>query len=117
MKNTLQPGLAVARRSCFDGPARMFATARQFYFGTRTKHDQLFNAYFMRPLASAVVAVAARTPVTPNQLTLLNLAIFVVAGAVLIALPSYAGGLAATFVLELSYMFDCADGMLARHKK
>jgi hypothetical protein len=31
--------------------------------------------------------------------------------------PTYQGGLLAVAVLELSYCFDCADGMLARHKK
>jgi phosphatidylglycerophosphate synthase len=95
----------------------MIGKARDIYFATRKKHDQLFNAYFMRPLAAGVVAVAARTPVTPNQLTLLNLAIFVVAAGLLVALPSYTGGLIAIGVLEVSYLFDCADGMLARHKK
>jgi hypothetical protein len=64
-----------------------------------------------------VVAVLAPTPVTPNQLTLLNLAVFVVAAALLVALPTYAGGLVALAVLELSYCLDCADGMLARYKK
>jgi phosphatidylglycerophosphate synthase len=95
----------------------MFGTVRDIYLSTRKKHDQLFNAYVMRPLAAVAVAVVAPTGVTPNQLTLLNLAIFVVAAALLIALPSYAGGLIAIGVLELSYLFDCADGMLARHKK
>ena len=32
-------------------------------------------------------------------------------------MPTWAGGLVAVGVLELSYCFDCADGMLARYKK
>jgi phosphatidylglycerophosphate synthase len=95
----------------------MLTAAKQIYLGTRKKHDQLFNAYFMRPIAALVVAIAAKTPVTPNQLTLLNLAVFVVSAALLVAMPSFAGGAIAIGVLELSYCFDCADGMLARHKK
>lgn len=87
------------------------------YRATQKKHDQLWNRYFMRPIAGVVVAVLARTPATPNQVTLLNLAIFVVASALLVAWPSYEGGIAAVLVLELSYLFDCVDGMLARHKK
>jgi hypothetical protein len=71
----------------------------------------------MRPIAAGVVAVAAHTPVTPNQLTLLSLGIFVGAVSLLPLLPTPAGGLASVLVLELSYLFDCADGMLARHKK
>ncbi len=86
------------------------------YRGTRKKNDQVFNTYVMRPLAAVVVSVIAPTSVTPNQLTLLNLALFVVSAALLVVMPSWQGGLAAVAVLELSYCFDCADGMLARHK-
>ncbi|MGK4005759.1 CDP-alcohol phosphatidyltransferase family protein [Sorangium sp. So ce1036] len=95
----------------------MLGEAKRIYLATRKKHDQLFNTYFMRPLAGGVVALLARTSITPNQVTLLNLAIFVVAAALLIGLPTTAGGLVAIGVLELSYLFDCADGMLARHKQ
>ncbi|WP_438010135.1 CDP-alcohol phosphatidyltransferase family protein [Sorangium sp. So ce321] len=95
----------------------MFGEAKQIYLATRKKHDQLFNTYVMRPLAGGVVALLARTAITPNQVTLLNLAVFVVAAALLVALPTAAGGLAAIAVLELSYLLDCADGMLARHKQ
>lgn len=95
----------------------MLGQAKAIYLATRKKHDLLFNVYFMRPIAAGVVAVAAKTPVTPNQLTLLNLFIFLVAAALFAAMPTYVGGLVAVFVLEVSYCFDCADGMLARHKK
>lgn len=89
----------------------------QIYLATRKKNDQLFNHYFMRPIAGFVVAGLARTGVTPNQITLLNLFLFTVSAGLLIALPDMRGGLIAVGVLELSYLFDCADGMLARHKK
>lgn len=89
----------------------------QIYLATRKKNDQLWNHYVMRPLAGFVVAAVAPTRVTPNQLTLLNLFLFVIAAGLLIALPAHRGGLAAIAVLELSCLLDCADGMLARHKK
>jgi hypothetical protein len=89
----------------------------QIYLATRKKNDQIFNHYFMRPIAGFVVAALAPTGVTPNQLTILNLFLFTVAAGLLIALPDYRGGLIAIGVLELSYLFDCSDGMLARHKK
>jgi phosphatidylserine synthase len=95
----------------------MLTQAANIYRGTRKKHDLLFNLYVMRPVAALVVAVAAKTPVTPNQLTLLNLAVFVLAAATLPLLPTYRGALIGIAVLELSYCFDCADGMLARHRK
>ena len=95
----------------------MFAAAKSIYLATRKRHDQLFNSYIMRPLAAAVVAAVARTGVTPNQLTLVSLVVFVAAAALFVVQPTWRGGLVAAAVLELSYLFDCADGMLARHKK
>ncbi len=95
----------------------MLTTAARVYRETRKKHDQLFNTYIMRPVAAVVVATVSPSRVTPNQLTLLNLALFVVAAAMLVAWPGWRGGVAAVAMLEVSYCFDCADGMLARFKK
>jgi len=95
----------------------MLEEARAIYLATRKKHDQVFNVYVMRRVAAGAVSLLARTSVTPNQLTLVSLSIFVVAAALLVALPDWGGGIVAVLVLELSYLFDCADGMLARHKK
>ncbi len=95
----------------------MIGTAVEIYRATRKKHDLVFNLYLMRPIAAFVVALFAKTPITPNQVTLLNLFVFVVATALFVALPDYRGGLIAVLVLEVSYCLDCVDGMLARHKK
>ncbi len=95
----------------------MFEETKAIYLATRKRNDQVFNVYVMRPLAAGVVYLVQGTGVTPNQLTLLGLGIFVVASALLVMLPGYGGGVLALLVLELSYLFDCADGMLARHKK
>lgn len=95
----------------------MLTTAARVYRETRKKHDQLFNVYVMRPLAAVFVAAIHRTRITPNQVTLLNLGVFVVAAATFVAVPTHWGGVLAVLVLELSYCFDCADGMLARFKK
>ena len=89
----------------------------EIYKATRKKNDQLFNRYFMRVLAGYAVAILSKTPATPNQITILNLGLFAAAAALFVALPTYAGGLIAVGLLEFSYLFDCADGMLARHKK
>jgi phosphatidylserine synthase len=95
----------------------MLTTAARVYRETRKKHDQLFNVYVMRPLAAVFVAAVHRTPITPNQVTLLNLAIFLVAAALFVAMPTWWGGVLAVVAVEASYCFDCADGMLARFKK
>jgi hypothetical protein len=93
------------------------ASAVEIYKETRKKHDLVFNVYVMRPMASVFVAFFARTSITPNQITLLNLFVFVVAIGMFIALPTFTGGVIAVAVLEFSYCLDCVDGMLARHKK
>ncbi len=94
----------------------MLSRAKAVYRRTRKRHDQLFNTYAMRPLAAALVSLLAPSRVTPNQLTLLSVTVFAVAAGLLIALPSYWGGIVAVAVAELSYLFDCADGMLARYR-
>ena len=95
----------------------MLGKGWEIYRATRKKHDLVFNVYLMRPIAAQLVALLAPTGVTPNQITLLNLFMFIVAGAMLIALPTWQGGVLGIAMLEASYCFDCVDGMLARHKK
>jgi phosphatidylserine synthase len=95
----------------------MLGKAIDVYRLTRKKHDLVFNVYLMRPIAAGVVAVFAKTPITPNQVTLLNLFVFVIGIALFIAMPDYRGGLVAVGVIELSYCLDCVDGMLARYTK
>lgn len=95
----------------------MLRDGYRIYLATRKKNDQLWNQWVMRPLAGYVVALFAPTRVTPNQLTLASLVVFVVGSALVALLPERSGALAGVAVLELSYLFDCADGMLARHRK
>ncbi|MBW2459183.1 MAG: CDP-alcohol phosphatidyltransferase family protein [Deltaproteobacteria bacterium] len=95
----------------------MFSEAKAIYLATRKRHDQLFNTYFMRPIAGFAVAVLGRTPVTPNQLTLVSVILMAVAAAIFIAWPDPRADWVGVIVLEASYLFDCCDGMLARHKK
>ena len=95
----------------------MLGKGISIYRETRKKHDLLFNLYVMRPIAAQVVALIAPSSVTPNQVTLINLAMFIAAGGLFIALPDWRGGLIGVAMLEGSYCLDCVDGMLARHKK
>jgi phosphatidylglycerophosphate synthase len=94
----------------------MLAQIAEAYRRTRKPRDILWNRFFARPLAAALVVPLARTAVTPNQITFASLALFFVAAVMLVALPSWHGLLAAVAVLELSYVLDCADGQLARWK-
>lgn len=94
----------------------MISAAKKVYLSTRKRHDQVWNTYVMRPLASVVVAVVAHTPFNPNQVTLLSLFVFLASTALFLLMPSQRGACIAVLVLELSYLFDCVDGMLARYK-
>jgi len=95
----------------------VWSNVKAVYLATRKRHDQLFNTYLMRPLAAVLVVALGRLPVTPNQLTLAGVVIFAGAAAVLVAVPTRAGDWLAVGLIELAYLFDCCDGMLARHRK
>ncbi len=88
----------------------------QVYRDSRKPHDIAWNVYVARPLAAILVAVLKRTPLTPNQVTILGALVFVGCVAALVLLPGWGGFLIAAAILELAYIFDCADGQLARIK-
>lgn len=74
------------------------------------------NLWFNRPLAYAFVALVYRTPITPNQVTLLATAVgLAAAGCVLWGTAQ--GMLLAGILLWSSAILDGADGILARAKK
>jgi phosphatidylglycerophosphate synthase len=95
----------------------MLGKGWEIYKETRKKHDLVFNVYLMRPIAAQLVALLSPSRVTPNQVTILALFIFIGATAALIALPTWEGGVIGIAIIETSYCLDCVDGMLARHKK
>jgi len=76
-----------------------------------------FTEWIARPPAAVVVYVLARTPITPNQVTFLSTVIAAAAAAMFALLPGYGWLVAAAAVFELSFVLDCADGMLARLRK
>lgn len=90
--------------------------ARDIYFATRKLPDRLWNLYVCRPLAALFVAGLARTSVTPNQVTLASLVVAALSVAMLLTLPGHWGVVGAVVVYEISYILDCVDGMLARHR-
>jgi phosphatidylglycerophosphate synthase len=88
------------------------------YRASKKKHDvNWFTEHIARPPAAVVVALVARTRITPNQITFLSVIVAAAACAMWVVLPSYAGSVAAALVFELSFVLDCADGQLARHRK
>ena len=88
-------------------------------FGSVLKSREVedpINLWFNRPLAYAFVALVYRTPITPNQVTLLSIAVGVVAAACWwhgTPLAMLWGGI----LLWVSAILDGADGILARAKQ
>jgi len=69
-----------------------------------------------RPPAAVVVLLLGPTRVTPNQVTFFSLFTFAAAAAVLVSWPPWAGLLGGAALVQASYVLDCVDGQLARHK-
>ena len=88
--------------------------ARQVYQATKKIPDLPWNTYVCRPVAAWVVSSVQHTRVTPNQITLVSFLVACLAGLLLVVLPGWWGLGVAVLVFELSYVLDCADGMLAR---
>ncbi len=89
-------------------------SAAEVYRKTRKVPDLFWNAYVCRPIAAVLVNAVQGTRITPNQITISAVFVALLAVALLLALPGHAGLIAAVVVFELSYVLDCADGMLAR---
>ncbi|MFC2167790.1 CDP-alcohol phosphatidyltransferase family protein [Acidobacteriota bacterium] len=71
--------------------------------------------YFTRPMASLIVRAVYKTRITPNFLTIFSFVIGLLGAA------AYFGGshiffIAGGILAQLSSIFDCADGQLARAK-
>jgi phosphatidylglycerophosphate synthase len=88
--------------------------ARQVYQATKKVPDLPWNEYVCRPAAAWLVSAVQHSRITPNQLTLASFLVATLSALLLVALPGYWGLVVAVFVFELSYVLDCADGMLAR---
>src|SRR5258708_9921088 len=95
----------------------IFSEGADAYRRTRKPKDILWNRLVARPLAALFVVPLARTAVTPNQITFLTLVMFVAGALVLALCPGWGALVGAAAILELSYVFDCVDGQLARLKK
>jgi phosphatidylglycerophosphate synthase len=94
----------------------MLADVVDAYRRTQKPKDILWNRFVARPLAALFLVPLARTPVTPNQITLATLVVFVAGAAMLALRPGHGALIGAVAILELSYVLDCVDGQLARWK-
>ena len=75
-----------------------------------------FWTNFCHKLSVRFVSLIQDTRITPNQLTLASL-FFTILAVCLISSRSYALRVYGIVILQIGYIFDCADGQLARYKK
>jgi phosphatidylglycerophosphate synthase len=94
--------------------ASLAARISDSYRRTSKPRDILWNRFVARPLAAVLVTLFEHRRVTPNQITLWSLFVFLIAAGLLVMLPGRQGLIIAIVVLELSYVLDCVDGQLAR---
>lgn len=84
--------------------------------GWKMRLEDPFNRYYRYPIARRIVRLLMHTPVTPNQVTLVQPLFAALAGyLVTFNDPRYLLGAAAAF--EFRSILDCVDGGLARAKK
>jgi phosphatidylglycerophosphate synthase len=91
--------------------------AREVYRRTRKQPDLVWNTYVARPVAALVVSALKDTRVTPDQVTLGSFVLACAAAGILLGVPGTLGLVLGVVLFELSYVLDCADGMLARWRQ
>ena len=84
--------------------------------GWKRRLEDPFNTYSRSPLAVALPRLLVRTPVTPNQVSLVQ-PLFAAAAGYLLTLPSASHHVAAVVLFEVRSILDCVDGSLARAKR
>jgi phosphatidylglycerophosphate synthase len=79
-------------------------------------NDGFFTTFLVSPYSKYIARWAARRGLTPNQVTIVSLAIGVLA-AVAFATGDRAGLIAGAVLLQISFTTDCVDGQLARYAR
>jgi len=87
---------------------------KEAYRASLKQKDNFWTEVLTRPVAAVFLVGLERTPITPNQVTFLSFFVEWIAIALLVLWRDWPGLVAAAVVLQLSYVFDCVDGQLAR---
>jgi phosphatidylglycerophosphate synthase len=79
----------------------------------RNSGEHWAGKLYMRSLSPHATRLLLRTPLTPNAVTWLMIAVGVAAAGVL-TLPGVAAAAGATLLIQLQLLLDCSDGEMAR---
>lgn len=96
----------------------MWSEIVALYKASKKKKDiNWFTEWVARPPAAVVVYFLRNTRITPNQVTFGSAIVGAAACAMFALLPGWTWLIVAALVFEFSFVLDCADGQLARHRK
>ncbi len=79
-----------------------------------TSKDNFWIRRVSRPFSTITVYFLKNTRITPNQISFISVAWAVLGAVVLIFWRSYTGLLTGVVIFQVAFIFDCADGQLAR---
>ncbi|MET8154979.1 CDP-alcohol phosphatidyltransferase family protein [Sphaerisporangium sp. NPDC005289] len=78
--------------------------------------DGFFTTYFVSTYSRFIARWAARRGLTPNQVTLISIALGVLS-AVAFATGTRAGAVTGGLLIYFAFVFDCVDGQVARYAR
>ena len=81
----------------------------------KSNEPEPYARYVIRPISIYFTWIFVRTPLTANQVTVLQ-EVIGVTGAVLLGFGRVEYALVGAFLLQLGYVLDCTDGEVARWK-
>ena len=91
------------------------AVEKAFLLTLENPRDGLVDAYLNRSCSRLLTRLFLRTPLTPNQITILSFLTGLL-GASCFLLGSYGGSVLGALLLQFSTVLDCVDGEVARVK-
>lgn len=91
------------------------AVEKEFLLTLENPHDGLVDTYLNRRYSRLLTRLFLRTPLTPNQITVLSFLTGLL-GASCFLLGSYGGSVLGALLLQFSTVLDCVDGEVARVK-
>jgi phosphatidylglycerophosphate synthase len=103
----------VSVRSPTPSVAELRAATQPPSLFRRNSGEHWAGKLYMRKLSPYVTRVLIRTPLTPNGVTWLMIAVGIAAAGVL-TLPGLVPAIGAVLLIQCQLLFDCVDGEMAR---
>jgi phosphatidylglycerophosphate synthase len=106
----------VSARSSRPSIAELRAATQPPSIFERNSGEHWAGKLYVRRVSPYLTRLFVRTPITPNQVTWLMIAVGVAAGAVLAIEDAVWPALVAFALIQLQILLDCSDGEVARWK-